>query len=195
MTNEQILAACRSNWEYRGIDDASVREMLDELSSHLEDAQAAGRTAQDVVGRDVRGFAAAWARARAPLSRRALRTVSLACFVIGCVLLFAYLRRWTTTLAVTPDHLAFWTVLGVATVVWELRRGSLGLVASWALALVTALPAAILTGLWAGDGALFTLPLWAAPILLLPGLPYAVADTRARRSSRTGEVAVANRGH
>jgi hypothetical protein len=43
MTNQQVLAVCRSNWEYRGIDDGSVREMLDELSAHLEDAVAAGR--------------------------------------------------------------------------------------------------------------------------------------------------------
>ncbi|MFD5989707.1 hypothetical protein [Streptomyces cyaneofuscatus] len=50
MTNAQIRTACRSNWEYRGIDDASVREMLDELAAHLEDAQAAGRSGQDVVG-------------------------------------------------------------------------------------------------------------------------------------------------
>lgn len=187
MTNAQILAACRSNWEYRGLDDASVREMLDELSAQLEDAQAAGRTGQDVVGRDVRSFAAARARERAPLSRRALRTVSLACFVLGCVLLFSYLRHWSTALAVPPDYLAFWTVLGVATVAWELRRGSLGLWAGWALGLVTALPAAILTSLLAGDGALFTLPLWVAPLLLLPGLPYAVADARAKRSGRPGE--------
>lgn len=185
MTNAQILAACRSNWEYRGIDDASVREMLDELSAHLEDAQTAGRTGQDVVGRDVRTFAAAWARARAPLSRRMLRTVSLACFVVGCVLLFSYLPRWTTQLAVTPGHLAFWAVLGVVTVAWELRRGSLGMGASWAVALA-ALPAAMLTSLLAGDGVLFTLPLWAPPLLLLPGLPYAVTDARARKSGRGG---------
>lgn len=62
MTNEQILAACRSNWEYRGVGEAAVREMLDELSAHLEDAEAAGRTGEDVVGPDVRTFAAAWAR-------------------------------------------------------------------------------------------------------------------------------------
>ncbi len=193
MTNAQILAACRSNWEYRGIDDASVREMLDELSARLEDAQAAGRTGQDVVGRDVRGFAAARARERAPFSRRALRMVSLICLVIGCVLLFSHLRHWSTALAVRPDYLAFWTVLGVATVTWELRRGSLGLWAGWALGLVTALPAAILTRLLAGDGALFTLPLWAAPVLLLPGLPYVVADARARRSGRADEDAVSPR--
>ncbi|WP_327302276.1 hypothetical protein OG730_00955 [Streptomyces sp. NBC_01298] len=115
--------------------------------------------------------------------------MSLARFVIGCVLLFAYLRRWTTTLAVTPDHLAFWTVLGVASVGWELRRGSLGLGANWGLA--AALPAAILTSLLAGDGVLFTLPLWATAVLLLPGLPYAVADARAKRSGPSAdEVAV-----
>ncbi|MCJ0873725.1 hypothetical protein [Streptomyces sp. AP-93] len=191
MTNAQILAVCRSNWEYRGIDDTSVREMLDELSAHLEDAQAAGRTGQDVVGRDVRSFAATWARARAPLSRRVLRTASLACLAIGCVLLISYLRHWTTKLAVTPDYLAFWVVLGVATVTWELRRGSLGMRAGWALGLATALPAGILTSLLAGDGVLFTLPLWAAPFLLLPGLPYAVADARAKKSGPADdEVAV-----
>ncbi|MCX5402462.1 hypothetical protein OHA37_00995 [Streptomyces sp. NBC_00335] len=188
MTNERILAACRSNWEYRGIDDASVREMLDELSAHLEDAEAAGRTGQDVVGRDVRRFAAAWARARVPLSRRVLRVASLGCLVAGCVLLFSYLRHWTTNLDVTPDYLAFWTVLGVATVAWELRRGSLGIGAGWVLAFATALPAAIITSLLAGDGALFTLPLWAAALLPLPGLPYAVADVRAGRSGRAGTV-------
>ncbi|MFD7629795.1 hypothetical protein ACFV7Q_27865 [Streptomyces sp. NPDC059851] len=184
MTNAQILATCRSNWEYRGIDDASVREMLDELSDHLEDARAAGRTGQDVVGGDVRAFAAAWARARAPLPRRVLRTASLGCFVTGCVLLLSYLTRWTTSLDITPGYLAFWAVLGTATVVWELRRGSLGIRRSWAVALATALPAAILTNWLAGDGMLFELPLWAAPLLLLPGLPYAIADARARKSSR-----------
>ncbi|MFF5703566.1 hypothetical protein ACFY7H_13810 [Streptomyces sp. NPDC012794] len=184
MTNTQILAACRSNWEYRGIDDASVREMLDELSAHLEDAEAAGRTPQDVVGDNVRAFAAAWARARAPLPRRVLRTASLGCFAIGVVLLLSYAPRWTTSLDVTPGYLAFWAVLGTVTVVWELRRGNLGIRRSWAVACAAALPAALLTDRLAGDGVLFELPLWAAPVLLLPGLPYAVADARARRSGR-----------
>ncbi|MEU2391369.1 hypothetical protein [Streptomyces sp. NPDC007369] len=184
MTNAQILAACRSNWEYRGIDEASVREMLDELSAHLEDAQAVGRTGQDVVGRNVRAFAAAWARARTPLPRRVLRTASLGCFVIGCVLMPSYVTRWTTSLEVTPGHLAFWAVLGTATVAWELRRGSIGIRRSWAVALAAALPAALLTDRLAGNGVLVELPLWAAPVLLLPGLPYAVADARARKNGR-----------
>ncbi|MGW7439450.1 hypothetical protein [Streptomyces sp. NPDC054849] len=186
MTNAQILAACRSNWEYRGIDDASVREMLDELSAHLEDAEAAGRTAQDVVGRDVRGFAASWARARAPLSRRVLRMVCLTSLVLGSVLLASYLPRWTTQLEVTARLIAFWVALGAVTVTWELRRGSMGLLESWGAALLVGLPVMALTDWLAGDGVLFTLPLWAAPFLLLPGLPYAVADLRARRSRLDG---------
>ncbi|MFE0581790.1 hypothetical protein [Streptomyces sp. NPDC058874] len=183
MTNAQIIAACRSNWEYRGIDDASVREMLDELSAHLEDAEAAGRTARNVVGPDVRTFAAAWARARAPFPRRLLRAASLGCFIAGWVLLMPFLTRWTTQLDVTAGNVAFWAVLGTVTVAWELRRGSLGLLRSWLLGICVALPAAILISRIAGDATLFTLPLWAPPLLLLPGLPYAVADVRARRNA------------
>ncbi|MFF3722042.1 hypothetical protein ACFYYM_06645 [Streptomyces erythrochromogenes] len=183
MTNAQILAACRSNWEYRGIDDASMREMLDELSAHLEDAEAAGRTAQDVVGGDVRTFAAAWARARAPFPRRLLRMTCQGAFVLGCLLLLTCLTRWTTAVAVTPGQIAFWAVLGAVTVAWELRRGSLGILRNWAIGLCVALPVAVLTGRLAGDAPVFTAPLWAAPLVLLPGLPYAVADLRARRRS------------
>ncbi|NXY98675.1 hypothetical protein HYE82_30715 [Streptomyces sp. BR123] len=113
-----------------------------------------------------------------------LRTASLGCFVIGCVLLFSYLTRWTTTLDITPGYLALWAVLGTATVAWQLRRGSLGIRRSWTLAL-TAVSAALLTDRLAGDTVLFELPLWAAPLLLLPGLPYAITDARAKKNSRT----------
>ncbi|WP_030850269.1 hypothetical protein [Streptomyces sp. NRRL F-4474] len=183
MTNAQILAACRSNWEYRGIDDASMREMLDELAAHLEDAEAAGRTGRDVVGGDVRTFAAAWARARTPLPRRLLRTASLGSYCVGWILLLPYLTRWTTQLDVTPGNIAFWVVLAAVTITWKLRRGSLGVRRSWAVAVLVALPAGLLAAWSAGDAPLFTLPLWAPPLLLLPGLPYAVADLRARRRS------------
>ncbi|GGT14560.1 hypothetical protein [Streptomyces purpureus] len=183
MTNERILAVCRSNWEYRGIDDASVREMLEELSAHLEDAEAAGRTPQDVVGDDVKAFAAAWARARAPLSRRIARMAAMALFVVGAVLLVRHLVTWSLTLSVGADDLAFWAVIATFTVVWEIRRGGLGLGRSWLVALAVGLPVAILTRVLGGDEILFSLPLWVAPLLLLPGLPYAVADGRARKSA------------
>ncbi|MER7403752.1 hypothetical protein ABT373_14990 [Streptomyces sp. NPDC000070] len=186
MTNQQILAVCRSNWEYRGIDDRSMREMLDELSAHLEDAVAAGRTPQDVVGDDVKEFAASWARARAPFARRLLRTAAMVCFVIGSLVLATCLLRWTTERVVSVGDVAFWAVVAAVTVVWELRRGSLGLGRSLAVALVVGLPAVLLSQWLGGDGALFTLPLWAAPALLLPGLPYVVADARGRKSTAPG---------
>ncbi|MFA7765113.1 hypothetical protein ACGFNX_01320 [Streptomyces sp. NPDC048723] len=186
MTNEQILAACRSNWEYRGVGDAAAREMLDELSAHLEDAEAAGRTAQDVVGPDVRAFAAAWARERAPFGRRALRTTAMACFILGILPVFSHLIRWDTQLAVTADYLAFWVAVGAITVAWELRRGSMGLYRHWLLSFAVGLPVMVLAKWLTGDGVLFTLPLWVPSLLLLPGLPYALADSRARRNAKNG---------
>ncbi|NUT26256.1 MAG: hypothetical protein HOV84_10105 [Streptomyces sp.] len=186
MTDQQILAVCRSNWEYRGIDDASVREMLDELSAHLEDAVAAGRTPQDVVGDDVKEFAASWARARAPFGRRLLRTAALACFTIGTLMLISCLIRWTTERVVGVDDVAFYAIVAAVTVAWELRRGSLGFAKGLAVGLLACL-AAVLLALWLdGDGELFTLPLWAALVMLLPGLPYAVADARGRKNTAPG---------
>lgn len=186
MTNEQILAACRSNWEYRGVGEAAAREMLDELSAHLEDAQAAGRSAQDVVGPDVRAFAAAWARERAPFAQRALRTTAMACFVLGVLPVFSHLIRWTAQLAVTADYLAFWAAIGSITVAWEMRRGSMPLHQHWLLSFAVGLPVMALTKWLTGDGVLFTLPLWVAMLLLLPGLPYACADLRSRRKAKSG---------
>ncbi|MFD9789397.1 hypothetical protein ACFWXK_00435 [Streptomyces sp. NPDC059070] len=184
MTNETVLAACRSNWEYRGIDDASVRAMLDELTARLEAAEAAGGTPQDVVGSDVRTFAASWARARTPLPRRALRLTAMASFVAGCLLLVSHLVRWTTELDVSADRIAFFVAIAAVTVFWELCRGSLGLGRSWAVALVVGLPVLVLTRHFAGGGTLVTVPLWGAALLVLPGLPYALADARARKAAR-----------
>ncbi|MFJ8539128.1 hypothetical protein [Streptomyces sp. NPDC093591] len=183
MTTPQILAVCRSNWEYRGIDEASVREMLDELSAHLEDAVAAGRTPQDVVGDDVKEFAASWARARAPFGRRLLRTAALACSAIGSVMLVSCLVRWTTERVVSVDDVAFLALVAAVTVAWELRRGSLGFGRNLAVGLAAGLAAVLLAHWLDGDGDLFTLPLWAALALLLPGLPYAAADARSRRGT------------
>lgn len=91
MTREHVLAMCESNWQYRGIDDASLREMLDEHSAHLADAEAAGRGVKDVVGEDVKSFAADWARARKPLRQRVLRTAVLIPSAFGPILLLSHL--------------------------------------------------------------------------------------------------------
>ncbi|MER6445608.1 hypothetical protein [Streptomyces venezuelae] len=186
MTNEQVLAACRSNWAYRGVPEAAMREMLDELSAHLEDAEAAGRTAQDVVGPDVRAFAAAWARERTPFAQRVLRTAGMACFVLGCLPLLSCLIRWTTRLEVRADHVAFWAAIGAATIAWELRRGTLRMYQGWLLAVVVGLPVMFLARWLTGEGVLFTFPLWLAPLLMLPAAPYVLADSRARRNAGKG---------
>ncbi|MFF3392489.1 hypothetical protein ACFYW1_16375 [Streptomyces sp. NPDC002669] len=186
MTNEQVLAVCRSNWAYRGIDDESIKEMLDELSAHLEDAVAAGRTPQDVVGDDVKEFAASWARARAPFGHRLLRAAAMACSALGGLILIVCLIRWSPERAVGVDDLVFWGVVAAVTVTWELRRGNLGLGRNAAVGLVVAV-AVVLVSRWLGGGeALFTVPLWAAPVLFLPGLSYALADARRRKAAAPG---------
>ncbi|TXS21994.1 hypothetical protein EAO71_26215 [Streptomyces sp. ms191] len=187
MTNERILAVCRSNWEYRGIDDAAVREMLAELAAHLEDAAAAGRAPRDVVGDDVPAFAASWARAHRPLYRRALRMAALVPLVAGLLLLLVHLRRWSPAVDVTPGPLAFWVALAAATVLLELRRGSLGLGRTWVVGLVVGLPAAVLTERVVGEGTLFSVPLWLTVLVMLPGLVYAVAEHRAAKNRPAAE--------
>ncbi|MFJ5136549.1 hypothetical protein [Streptomyces sp. NPDC088707] len=178
MTNEHVLAVCRSNWEYRGVDDASVREMLAELTAHLEDAAAAGRTPQDVVGRDVKAFAASWARARMPLHRRALRMAATVPFVVGGLLLVSHLIHRTTVVDVDAGRLAFWLSIGVVTVVLELRRGTLGFGRGWIVALVVGLPVLFLTQKLVGEETLFPVPLWGSVLLTLPGLGYLVTERR-----------------
>ncbi|MFF0273259.1 MULTISPECIES: hypothetical protein [unclassified Streptomyces] len=184
MTNEHVLAVCRSNWEYRGLDDAAVREMLAELRAHLEDAEAAGRTPEDVVGQDVRAFAASWARARTPLRPRLLRMAALVPLVVGVLLLLSHLVHRTTVVDIDAGRLAFWLSIGAATVVLELRRGSLGFGKGWLVALAVGLPVLFLTQRLVGEETLFLLPLWATVLLTLPGLAYLVAERR-RRAPRT----------
>ncbi|MEW1638157.1 hypothetical protein AB0469_29360 [Streptomyces sp. NPDC093801] len=184
MTTEEVLAACRSNWAYRGVDEASMHDMLDELAAHLEDAAHAGRTPQDVVGDDVKAFAAAWAQARTPLPRRALRMVAMASFATGALVLLTLLLHRTTEMAVTADRITYFAAIATATVVWELRRGSLGMRRSWAVALLVGLPVLLLTRHFAGDDPLLTVPLWAGAALLAPGVPFVLADARAKRAAR-----------
>ncbi|MFE5976714.1 hypothetical protein ACFQ64_31635 [Streptomyces sp. NPDC056460] len=184
MTHEHVLAVCRSNWEYRGLDDATVREMLAELAAHLEDAAAAGRTPRDVVGRDVTAFAASWARARMPLHRRALRMAAMVPFVAGGLLLVSHLLHRTTVVDIDPGRLAFWAAIGVVTVVLELRRGTLGFARGWIVALVVGLPVLVLTQRLVGEETLFLVPLWGSALLTLPGIGYLVAERR-RAPGRT----------
>ncbi|MGJ3559723.1 hypothetical protein ACR6C2_17405 [Streptomyces sp. INA 01156] len=92
----------------------------------------------------------------------------MVCVVIGSLLLATCLVRWTTERVVSVDDVAFWAVVAAVTVAWELRRGSLGLGRSLAVALVAGLAAVLLSRWLGGDGALFTLPLWVAPACSFP---------------------------
>ncbi|MEL3950222.1 MULTISPECIES: hypothetical protein [Streptomyces] len=177
----RVLAVCRSNWEYRGIDDASVREMLAELSEHLEEAASAGRSPKDVVGADVPGFAASWARARTPLRLRVLRMAALIPFALAVLLLLTHLIDRTLALPVEAPRIAFYAVIIAVGVALELRRGSLGFL-RWLLVGLIGIGIAQLTTWLVGDGTLFRLPLWATLLLMLPGLPYAYGDIRARKA-------------
>lgn len=188
MTKDHVLAVCRSNWEYRGVDDLSIREMLQELSSHLEDAEDAGRTAQDVVGSDIKAFAASWARARRPLPYRLLRMSALIPFVLAWLLLVGHALQWSFTLPVAPGRIAFILAIAAVTVAWELRRGSIGFRKGWLIAIVIGLPAAVITDRLLGDDPLFSLPLWGTLLLLLPGLPVVIADGRAKKKVEEAEA-------
>ncbi|MCP3819648.1 hypothetical protein NLX86_16525 [Streptomyces sp. A3M-1-3] len=180
-THEQVLAVCKSNWEYRGIDDASVREMLDELAAHLEDAASDGRGAEAVVGDDLKAFAAAWARAHTPLRARLPRIAAMVTFIIGGMLLFGHLFDRTAELPVSASRIAFFTVLAMVTVTWDMRRGSSAVGRGWLISNVAATAAAVLIVWLTGDETVFRMPLWSSLLLLVPGLPYAVADARAKR--------------
>ncbi|MER6254030.1 hypothetical protein ABT224_22005 [Streptomyces sp. NPDC001584] len=64
----------------------------------------------------------------------------------------------------TADYVVFWAAIGAVTVVWELRRGSTRLHQRSLLSLAVGLPVMILARRLTGDGVLFTLPLWVAPL-------------------------------
>jgi len=60
-TADQIVGRCRSTWLASGIDTKSADEMAQELRSHLQEATAAGKTLDTVVGEDTESFASEWA--------------------------------------------------------------------------------------------------------------------------------------
>lgn len=58
---ETILGQCEASWTGAGISPDVIKEMRNELESHLREAGAAGKSAEAVVGSDVVAFANAWA--------------------------------------------------------------------------------------------------------------------------------------
>jgi membrane protein implicated in regulation of membrane protease activity len=61
LTADQVADRCRSTWLASGISANSADEMANELRSHLEQATAAGKSLDTVVGADTESFAREWA--------------------------------------------------------------------------------------------------------------------------------------
>jgi len=61
LTADQVAERCRATWLASGIAPDSADEMATELRSHLQEATAAGKSLELVVGNDVEAFAQEWA--------------------------------------------------------------------------------------------------------------------------------------
>ncbi len=63
----EFIEECRREWKRLGVPDAIANEMAADLTADIEEAEAEGGSAEDVLGNslfDPRRFAAAWAGAR-----------------------------------------------------------------------------------------------------------------------------------
>ena len=58
----EVVDRCRRYWSSTHVPRKAIREMAAELSSHLNEAAAAGKTPQAVIGSNLNEFAEEWAR-------------------------------------------------------------------------------------------------------------------------------------
>lgn len=63
LTSDQVVDRCRTYWLGSGVDNDMASDMAIELRSHLQEAMAAGKTIESVVGADLETFAEEWASA------------------------------------------------------------------------------------------------------------------------------------
>jgi membrane protein implicated in regulation of membrane protease activity len=74
----RIVANCQRHWREAGLSPGAISEMGAQLSEHLREAVAAGRSPDAVVGADLRDFAEAWAvEARGRMTRPRLSRATL----------------------------------------------------------------------------------------------------------------------
>ena len=127
-TQQQIadlVNACASYWELRGITRERRDEMRLELEQHLQQAVHDGRSLQDVVGANPAALAEAWAREtphRLPVGMPIVarwvlyRWLAPLLAFLGLVALFSHLYFRSPTFAFTTTHalvVAFFAVFGV----------------------------------------------------------------------------------
>jgi len=100
----EFVKECRSEWKRLGVPDAVANEMAADLAVDLEEAEADGTSAEEVLGSgafDPRSFATAWAAERGVIQRpvpsgrgltrgfrlaAAIGTLALAISIVGAVL-------------------------------------------------------------------------------------------------------------
>ena len=80
----EFVEECRREWKRLGVPDPIANEMALDLTTDIEEAEADGGSAEDVLGNslfDPRRFAAAWASSRGVTAPRRRLNHSLRSFV------------------------------------------------------------------------------------------------------------------
>lgn len=62
MNIAEVVDRCKRYWSSTHVPSKAIKEMRAELVSHLEEAAAAGKAPEAVIGTDLNGFAEEWAR-------------------------------------------------------------------------------------------------------------------------------------
>ena len=119
----EFVEECRQEWRRLGVADAVANEMAADLTADLQEAEADGASAEEVLGSgafDPRAFAASWAAERGVIqarassapsgveqsSKRALVLAAIALVVIVGAGLVLSAHRSTVAHQVAAGHLA-----------------------------------------------------------------------------------------
>jgi hypothetical protein len=94
---KEFVDECRREWRRLGVSDPIANEMAADLTADIEEAEAEGGSAEDVLGNsafDPRRFAGSWAVARGvtapPMAAAPVRRWPiLTCGLVGCIALLA----------------------------------------------------------------------------------------------------------
>lgn len=99
----EVLDVCRAYWDRNGVPAGKSAEMEAELRGHLAEALTDGKSVEDVVGRDIEGFAEEWAAPNRParsLGEETLDVVSDAVIALAVVGGMAHLVAWSAAIPV-----------------------------------------------------------------------------------------------
>lgn len=127
----RIVTSCERYWREAGLSSGAISEMVSQLDHHLREAAAAGKPLDSVVGKDLRGFAEAWAaetqdrgpqrdRTTAGVSRRNSRR-ELVLYGLGVVALVVAVGMSRGEASVDNEIWRWlWTGLAVAMAIGEI---------------------------------------------------------------------------